>query len=287
MLTARVAPVCTGYARLRRNEEFVSSQRTTALEIIVQRDRLVLLSGLIGISAIAWAYTILLSGDTGHAGHGVMLAQPQAWSGTDLAMTFGMWTVMMLAMMLPTAAPMVLTLAKISRGQSESTNPVAPATGFLLGYAIVMTAFSGVAACAQWGLHQASWTTMAGESTNRVFAGTVLLGAGAFQFSQLKEACLHRCRSPLWFLMTQWQPGAVGGIKMGISHGRFCIGCCWALMALMFVGGSMNLLWTAGLAVFMLAEKALPAGRTVGRIAGAGLVVWGAGVLGTTLLAAL
>ncbi|MBW2542246.1 MAG: DUF2182 domain-containing protein [Deltaproteobacteria bacterium] len=265
----------------------MSSERTTALEIIIQRDRFVLLAGLLGISAIAWAYTISMSGDAGHAGHAAMLAQPRAWSGTDLALTFGMWTVMMLAMMLPTAAPMVLTLAKISRGQSASTDPVAPASGFVLGYALVMTAFSAVAACAQWGLHQASWTTMAGESTSRIFAGAVLLGAGAFQFSRLKEACLHRCRSPLWFLMTHWQPGAVGGIKMGIAHGRFCIGCCWALMALMFVGGSMNLLWTAGLAVFMLVEKALPAGRTLGRIAGAGLVVWGAGVLGTALLAAL
>jgi predicted metal-binding membrane protein len=264
----------------------VSSQRAPALEIIVQRDRLVLLSGLIGISAIAWAYTIVLSGDAGHGAHAAILAVPRTWTGTDLAMTFGMWTVMMLAMMLPTAAPMVLSLAKISRGQSVSTSPVAPATGFLLGYAIVLTAFSLVAVVMQWGLHQAAWTTMAGESTNRVFAGTVLLGAGAFQFSQLKDACLHRCRSPLWFLMTQWRPGSLGGIKMGIAHGCFCIGCCWALMALMFVGGSMNLLWTAGLALFMLAEKALPAGRTIGRIAGAGLVVWGMGLLGTTLLAA-
>jgi predicted metal-binding membrane protein len=265
----------------------VSSERTTTLEDIVQRDRLILLVGLIGVSAIAWVYTISMSVDTGHAAHHAMFAQPRAWTATDLALTFGMWTVMMLAMMLPTAAPMVLTLAKISRGQSKSADPVAPAAGFVLGYAIVLTAFSLVAAVVQWGLHQASWTTMAGESTNRVFAGAVLLGAGAFQFSRFKEACLHRCRSPLWFLMTQWQPGAVGGIKMGISHGRFCIGCCWALMALMFVGGSMNLLWTAGLAVFMLAEKALPAGRKLGRIAGAGLVVWGLGVLGMTLLAAL
>ena len=261
-------------------------QRTPALEMIVQRDRLVLLSGLIGVSAIAWAYTIVLSGDAGHASHAAILEVPRTWTGTDLAMTFGMWTVMMLAMMLPTAAPMVLSLAKISRGQSVATDPVAPATAFLFGYAIVLTAFSGIAAAMQWAFHQAAWTTMAGESTNRVFAATVLLGAGAFQFSQWKDACLHRCRSPLWFLMTQWQPGAIGGIKMGIAHGRFCIGCCWALMALMFVGGSMNLLWTAGLALLMLAEKALPAGRAIGRVAGVALIVWGAGLLGTTLFAA-
>jgi predicted metal-binding membrane protein len=252
--------------------------------MIVQRDRFVLLSALIGISAIAWAYTIALSSDSAHGVHANILAEPRAWTGTDLAVTFGMWTVMMMAMMLPTAAPMVLSLAKISRSKSVATSPVAPATGFLLGYAIAMTAFSLVAAVAQWGFHQAAWTSITGESTNRVFAGAVLLAAGGFQFTRLKDACLRRCRSPLWFLMTQWRPGSVGGLRMGISHGRFCIGCCWALMALMFVGGSMNLLWTAGLALFMLAEKALPAGRAVGRIAGAGLVVWGAGLLGTTLL---
>ncbi len=261
------------------------NQRTPTLETIVQRDRLVVLLGLGGISVIAWVYTIMLSSDPGHGAHANIFAEPRAWTGTDLAMTFGMWTVMMLAMMLPTTAPMVLSLAKISRDKSAARSPVAPATGFLVGYAIVMMAFSLVAAVAQWGFHQATWTSMAGESTNRVFASAVLLAAGGYQFTRLKDACLHRCRSPLWFLMTQWRPGSVGGMKMGIAHGRFCIGCCWALMALMFVGGSMNLLWTAGLALFMLTEKALPAGRAVGRIAGAGLVVWGAILLGTTLLA--
>ncbi len=131
----------------------MSSQPTPVLETIIQRDRLVLLSGLVGISAIAWAYTIVLSGDAGHAAHAAILAEPRTWTGTDFAMTFGMWTVMMMAMMLPTAAPMVLTLGKISREQSVSSSPVAPATCFLLGYAIVMTAFSLIAAFAQWGLH--------------------------------------------------------------------------------------------------------------------------------------
>jgi len=265
----------------------VPDERTPALETIVQRDRLVLLLGLGGVSAIAWTYTVALSSGAGHAAHAKLLAQPRAWTGTDLAATFGMWTVMMMAMMLPTAAPMVLSLAKISRDESAAISPLAPATGFLIGYAIVMTAFSLVAAVAQWGFHQAAWTSITGESTNRVFAGVVLLAAGGFQFTRLKEACLRRCRSPLWFLMTQWRPGSLGGMKMGIAHGRFCIGCCWALMALMFVGGSMNLFWTAGLALFMLAEKAMRAGRTVGRIAGAVLVVWGSAVLGTALLTAL
>jgi predicted metal-binding membrane protein len=265
----------------------VSNQRATALEIIVQRDRFVLLLALIGISTIAWAYTIALSSGSGHGAHANILVEPRAWTAADLAVTFGMWTVMMMAMMLPTTAPMVLSLAKISRDKSEATGPLAPASGFLLGYAIVMTAFSLVAAVAQWGFHQAAWTSITGESTNRAFAGAVLLAAGGFQFTRLKDACLRRCRSPLWFLMTHWRPGPVGGLRMGISHGRFCIGCCWALMALMFVGGSMNLLWTAGLALFMLAEKALPAGREVGRIAGAGLVVWGAALLCTTLLVVL
>jgi len=262
----------------------VPGQRTTALEAIVQRDRWILLSGLIAISALAWAYTISLSTDPHHAAHAALLAPPRAWTAADLAITFGMWTVMMLAMMLPTAAPLVLGLAKISRGRAASTSPVPPALGFLLGYTVILTAFSLLAVVAQWAFHQAAWTTMSGESTSRSFAGVLLLGAGGFQFSRWKQACLHRCRSPLWFLMTQWRPGPLGAVEMGIAHGRFCIGCCWALMALMFVGGSMNLLWTAGLALLMLVEKALPAGRLVGRIAGAVLVLWGAGVLGGALL---
>jgi predicted metal-binding membrane protein len=191
------------------------------LETIAQRDRLVLLSALVGISAIAWAYTIAMSSDPGHGAHVHILAEPRAWTGTDFAMTFGMWTVMMLAMMLPTTPPMVLSLAKISRDKSAARSPMAPATGFLIGYAIVMTAFSLVAAVAQWGFHQAAWTSITGESTSRVFAAAVLLGAGGFQFTRLKDACLRRCRSPLWFLMTQWRPGSVGGMKMGIAHGRF------------------------------------------------------------------
>ena len=168
----------------------------------MERDRLVVLLGLGGISAIAWAYTVALSIDSGHGAHVNILAEPRAWSGTDLAVTFGMWTVMMLAMMLPTTAPMVLSLAKISRDKSAARSPVAPATGFLIGYAIVMMVFSLVAAVAQWGFHQAAWVSMTGESTNRVFAGAVLLAAGGFQFTRLKDACLRRCRAPLWFLMT-------------------------------------------------------------------------------------
>jgi len=265
----------------------VSRLQPTAAESIVRRDRFVLLAALLGISAIAWAYAIGMSGDAGHAGHLATLPEPRRWTAADLATTFGMWTVMMLAMMLPTVAPMVLSLAAISRDRAQPASPLAPASGFLLGYALALTAFSLVAAVAQWVFHQAAWSSMTGEATNRVFAGMVLLGAGAFQFSRWKESCLHRCRSPLWFLLTRWRPGALGGIRMGIAHGRFCIGCCWALMALMFVVGSMNLLWTAGLALLMLAEKALPSGRALGRIAGAALVVWGIGVLGASALAAL
>ncbi len=243
------------------------------------------LSALACISAIAWAYTIALSETGGHAVHAALTAEPRAWSGADFAAAFAMWSVMMIAMMLPSATPMVLGLAKIGRDRSVSASPLAPALAFVLGYAGIWTAFSAFAALAQWGLHQATWTSMTGASTNRAFAGVVLLGAGAFQLTPLKDACLQRCRSPLWFLMTHWQPGSLGALKMGIAHGRFCIGCCWALMALMFVGGSMNLLWTAALALFMLTEKVMPAGREIGRIAGIVLIAWGAFTLATMAVA--
>ncbi len=263
------------------------SPRARILEAVVQRDRLILISGLLAISALAWGYTIALSGDASHIGHGSALAQTRAWTRLDLATTAAMWIVMMMAMMLPTAAPMLVTLGAISRKQPAPASPLAPASGFLLGYAIVWTAFSLLATAAQWGLHQLAWVSMAGQTTSEIFAGSLLFAAGAFQFSALKEACLSRCRSPLAFLIAQWRPGSLGGLRMGIQHGRDCVGCCWALMALMFVGGSMSLLWTAGLALFMLAEKALRSGRLMGRIAGVGLMIWGVYRVGDHLLVSL
>lgn len=260
----------------------VPSGRVKSPEPLAQRDRLIVLAGLIGISALAWIYTIALA-DHGHdhAVHAAAMAHARPWSATDLTLTFLMWTVMMVAMMVPTAVPMILAMAQVSRAQSRRAGPVTATTAFLLGYLIIWTAFSFVATLAQWWLHQLALVSAAGASTSAVFGGSLLLGAGIFQLTPLKDACLSHCRSPIFFLVSAWRPGAWGALRMGIHHGAFCLGCCWALMSLMFVAGTMNLLWTAALMLLMLAEKALPFGRRLGHVAGVGFVVWGLYLLGT------
>jgi len=259
----------------------VPSGRAKSPEALVSRDRLIVLAGLIGVSALAWVYTIALA----HHGHGAgmdaaAMAHARPWTATDLAMTFLMWAVMMVAMMVPTAVPMILAMAQVSRAQSSNTGPVASTTAFLLGYLIIWTAFSFVATLAQWWLHQLALVSTAGASTSAVFGGLLLLGAGVFQLTPLKDACLSHCRSPIFFLVSAWRPGAWGALRMGIHHGGFCVGCCWALMLLMFVAGMMNLLWAAGLMLLMLAEKALPLGRRLSHVAGVGFVGWGLYLLG-------
>jgi predicted metal-binding membrane protein len=191
---------------------------------------------------------------------------------------------MMVAMMAPTAAPMLLALARIARAQPGSPGPLPAAAAFLLGYLAVWAGFSAVATLAQWGLHDLALVSASGASQGTAFAGVLLLGAGAFQLTPIKRACLGRCRSPLLFLMRAWHPGARGGLRMGILHGAFCVGCCWALMALMFVGGTMNLLWAAGLVALMLGEKMLPMGERLGAAAGVGLLAGGSCALGSVLL---
>jgi predicted metal-binding membrane protein len=241
------------------------------------------LAGLIGISALAWVYTIALADHGhghGHAMHAAAMAHVRPWTATDLAMTFVMWSVMMVAMMVPTAVPMILAMAQVSRAQASSAGPVASTTAFLLGYLIIWTAFSFVGTLAQWWLHQVALVSAAGASTSAVFGGSLLLGAGVFQLTPLKDACLSHCRSPVFFLVSAWRPGTWGALRMGIHHGAFCVGCCWALMLLMFVAGMMNLLWAAALMLLMLAEKALPLGRRLSHVAGMGFAAWGLYLLG-------
>ncbi len=248
-----------------------------------RRDRWFLLAGLTGISAVAWGYTIALS-DHAATAEPLLHLHTRPWTATELGTTFAMWGVMMVAMMAPTASPMLLAVARIGRSRPGSASPLLPAAAFLGGYLLVWTGFSLVATLAQWRLHELALVSAAGASRGAALAGGLLLGAGAFQLTPLKQACLRRCRSPLLFLMRAWRPGAWGGLRMGIAHGGFCVGCCWALMALMFVGGTMNLLWAAGLMLLMLAEKVLPQGQRLGHAVGVGLVGWGIYELGTGLI---
>jgi predicted metal-binding membrane protein len=190
-----------------------------------------------------------------------------------------MWTVMMVAMMAPTAAPMILMFATIHRRRRTEGRPAVPTALFALGYLVVWSAFSVAAASAQSGLHVAALLSPAMVATSPLLAGGILIVAGIFQWTPLKRACLDSCRSPLSFLMSSWREGRGGAFVMGLHHGLVCLGCCWALMALLFVAGVMNLLWVAAIAVAVLLEKVVPYGDLMGRLAGVALAAAGVGLV--------
>jgi predicted metal-binding membrane protein len=185
-----------------------------------------------------------------------------------------MWTVMMIAMMLPAASPFVLAFATVQRKRTND-QVYGPVSIFLMGYFFIWTAFSGLTALAQQALRGAALLSPTLTSTSAIFAGGLLVAAGIYQWTPLKNACLLHCRSALGFVLAEWREGAWGAFLMGVEHGIFCLGCCWALMALPFAAGVMNLFWMAAITVFILIEKAAPAGEWVGRVAGGALIAWG------------
>lgn len=257
-----------------------ASSTPSALEQALRRDRAVVIVAILIIAAIAWAYTVYLAetgmGMSDDMGMGMAMADMRSWSAADFGLMFVMWAVMMVAMMSPSAAPMLLMFASLNRRRRERDAPYVPTVIFLTGYVIVWTAFSAAATAGNWGLHQASLlSSMMGASTSGFLGGALLLAAGAFQWSPLKTACLKKCRTPMGFLMTSWREGHRGALRMGLDHGAYCLGCCWALMLLLFVLGIMNLVWIAALAAFVLAEKVAPMSEWVSRGTGVLLAGWG------------
>ena len=250
---------------------------TSALEKVLRHDRLIVAVGLAGAVALAWVYLAAGAGiDMSMAG---MPMEPMPWSTYYAAINFTMWWVMMIAMMVPSATPMVLLFTAIKRKQAASVSPSVEAWVFLSGYLLIWAGFSLVAALAQWGLERAGLLSMAVASTSATFGGVILLAAGLYQFTPFKSACLRYCQSPVLFLSQHWRSGAVGAFQMGLRHGSYCLGCCWFLMALLFVTGVMNLVWIAGIALYVACEKLLPLGHRLSRAAGVALIMSGAVVL--------
>ena len=252
-----------------------------SVEAVVRRDRSIVIAGLFAVAAIAWAYMLYLawrmeSMNMG-TGIGMEMAMPQmtVWGPLDLAAIFIMWSVMMVAMMVPSASPMILLFARMNRKRKERHDPFVPTTFFLLGYLLVWTGFSATATLSQWGLHRAALLSPMMVATSPLLGGLLLIAAGMFQWTPLKRACLVHCRSPLHFFMAEWRDRKRGALRMGLKHGTYCAGCCWILMALLFVAGVMNLLWVGIITVFVLVEKVAPRGELVGRVAGISLVLAG------------
>ena len=249
-----------------------------ALEYLLRRDRLIVAVGLAAVVGLAWLYLVTGAGmDTGMAG--MSMDMPMPWSPSYAALVFAMWWVMMIAMMVPSAASMVLLFAAIRRKQAASVSPFTEAWIFFAGYLLIWTGFSLVASLSQWGLERVGLISMAMESTGAMLGGVILLASGLYQFTPVKSACLRYCQSPVLFLSRHWQPGAAGALRMGLRHGSYCLGCCWFLMALLFVSGVMKLVWIAGITLYVAGEKLLPLGRRFSRAAGVGLIVSGAIVL--------
>ena len=203
---------------------------------------------------------------------GMTMGMP--WTAADVFFTFVMWAVMMVGMMAGTAAPVLLLFAAARAGRGERGARLAVLM-FGLGYLTVWVGFSACAALAQWALHQTAMLSPAMTASSPYLGGAILIGAGAYQLTPWKGACLTQCRSPLGFLMTNWRDGELGALQMGARHGAYCLGCCWALMCVLFVVGVMNLVWVATLTGFVLLEKIGPAGTIVARAAGAVMVLAG------------
>jgi predicted metal-binding membrane protein len=255
----------------------------SVLEEVLRRDRLFVVSSLIAVVVLAWAYLLLGVGMSMHDMSMPMPGHHTMWTPGYTAVVLAMWAVMMAAMMLPSAAPMILLYGTIARRRQETGNAVAGAGVFGLGYLAVWAAFTLGAVALQFALDHAALLSPMMVVTSRVLSGLVLIAAGLYQWTALKQACLRRCRSPLEFIMTEWREGPSGAFAMGLRHGVFCLGCCWLLMLLLFVGGIMNMAWIAGIAAFVLVEKLAPAGHWIGRAAGVALVMWG----GATVVAGL
>jgi len=221
---------------------------------------------------------LMLSGEmSDEAGDMADMAMPMtdAWTASVFALTFAMWWVMMLGMMVPSAAPMILTFATLNRNRRAKGQTFVPTVVFLLGYLIAWGLFSIAATAAQWALDAFVLLTPMLAVDNSVIGGALLIVAGTYQFTPLKQACLRGCRSPFAFVLNHWRDGWTGALRMGLEHGAYCIGCCAVLMALLFLAGAMNLLWVAALAVFVFAEKLLPGGEWVGRAGGVAMVGYG------------
>lgn len=252
------------------------------VERALRHDRLLVLSGLLVVVVLSWAYLLTGAGTLQDMGGMLMPMSSGPWTLGHAALMLVMWVVMMAAMMLPSAAPMILLYATIARGRYARGGQAAATGIFALGYVSIWTVFSVGAVALQFGLEKTAMLSPMMEATSVTLAAAVLIAAGLYQWTPLKQACLRRCRSPLEFVLTQWRNGAWGAFVMGVRHGVYCVGCCWLLMLLLFVGGVMNVAWIAGIALFVLVEKLAPAGHWLGRGAGLLLIGWGVATLRMT-----
>jgi predicted metal-binding membrane protein len=247
-------------------------------------DRLVVIGLLFLVGVLAWGFTVHQSklmdemeAAMWHDMNMSMNGMEPSWTAIDALLLFVMWSAMMAAMMVPGASPMVSAFATINRRRRQRSAPYVPTAVFLLGYLIVWIGFSVIATALQWALQSAGLLTTMMQSASHYWSAALFVAAGVYQFSPLKEMCLAYCRTPDSFILSEWRDGPLGAVVMGLRHGLFCMGCCGALMILLFAVAVMDLRWVAALTVLVTAEKILPGARFWRIGIGAGLIATGVG----------
>ena len=247
------------------------------MESLLRRDRWMVSLGLALCIGLCWAWLLPaaldMQGDMDGLSAWMMFA---SWDLPYTLAILAMWIAMMIGMMLPSAAPTLLLYARICRSDKSDTSPLRRVYAFAAGYLLAWSGFSALATLLQWSLYKAQLLDPMMQSSSRILSGGLLVAAGLYQWTQIKQRCLARCRSPAAFISSHWRRGVGGALQMGWAHGLFCLGCCWALMLMLFVGGVMSLAWIGAITALVLLEKLLPAGVLAGRLAG--LVIVAAGL---------
>jgi predicted metal-binding membrane protein len=257
---------------------------------VLRRDRIVVILALTLLTALAWSYLLWLSADMAMggmdmgdfrmipSGMGLMVPAHTPWLAMEFVFVFAMWTVMMVGMMTPSAAPIIVMYARVGRQTETQGTPFAATVWFTAGYFLVWVTFALLATLVQWALERTALLDSWMASTSNILGGLLFVAAGSYQWTRLKDVCLAQCQRPFAFLMRQggFRRDAPGSLMLGLRHGAYCVGCCWALTALLLVGGVMNVLWIALLALLIILEKVIPFGRQIAPLAGIVLVAAGA-----------
>ena len=268
-----------------------------ALAAVLKRDRAIVAACLVVLILLAWAYIVWLADDmemggmdmTGFrmipAGKGLMMPVDAPWHTIEFAFVFVMWAVMMVGMMMPSVAPLILLYARVGRQAAAVHQPFATSAFLAGGYLSAWIVFSFAATIAQWAVERQGWLTPAMSSESNTFGGLTLIAAGLYQWTPLKDSCLRQCQFPLQFIQRHggFRADAIGSLKLGARHGVYCIGCCWMLMTLLFVGGVMNVFWIALISIFVLTEKVVPVGRLISRLAGTLFLAVGVWLIASSL----
>jgi predicted metal-binding membrane protein len=242
-------------------------------------DRLIPFAGIVTVCLIAWAYLASVAYEM--SAMAPMVTAVERDPVIDAASLLVMWWVMMAAMMLPSSTMMIMTFATVNRRSREREQPSVGTGFFAAGYLIGWGGFSVAATAAQWGLDRLALMSAMDMTVPPIIGGVLLIAAGLYQFTPLKHACLRHCRSPFNFILNRWREGRAGAVAMGLEHGLYCLGCCWVMMALLFVFGVMNLIWIAALTALVLAEKVLPRGPLIAGISGIAMIGAGGAMLVT------